>query len=1250
MPANTNPLPGVYVPPPPDIPAWTQRQHAPLAPAVKKFTYTKPEVHPSFQQGAYAPNTSTLPPNPQYYQQGQQPQGQQQSSGYPPPLPQSQFPAVQQQISEPAVSGDWSGQTPAHQSQFGSVQPMQQYEQTPSPNFGSKPQYQNEQQYTQAQIPNTMPRIDATTQAYSQGQQPPGLVSSYPSQQSRIAQPSQEQPGAYSHNITQTPQLPRKVPASIGAQSHQDFSTSAQTTAPVSPVQSRPGLTLSQAIERSENLHKEQHRQPVIGQPVAPASIAGSSPKPSIANPVWSGGTSGASVLGIGGPSDWEHYGALAEDDEDEAAPLTAIPGSAKSSSNPSDRVELPSHPSPPPLPAPHARDQSYSSAVSVISEDWPTPPAPAPLNVRRPESGFQYKVPPAQERFVATPPLRTSTPRQITPQRGFAQGTVSHTISASPNHILEGHGGITPPISSSPVSWTGRGPRDTMTTPKPPETTGNIVIDDGGWLPQEQNSPKQNKQQAHQQSSSADLEGLKIESSAPTATQFVMDAGFDVVQGQIGEQHPPPSSREATDLPAAAPVQSPAPLSDLDPWYRASLDRYTKMLYNEAGAASIEEKIKVFTSFVTAESLIRGIDLHGACSPVQTNERPGETGPSPEPEQKIEAQRPAAHEVMEPQRAPIRSQTLEASSTVFDDAVQEYSPGGRPIVSRPQRPPQRVPEIGVPKPHQLAKSLTAQSPPSTGAKPLEPTSPKSDNGALRPGSGTPSVSGYKAYKSNATPASESEPSPRSVVMTPSSSPGADTKAVPAQPPTTEAQPDYKPFAPHQRTFSVTEPVSDKRRLSLGTAVVPGRKEHAELFVDGPVSSVKPIPPTITKSPDKPAPAVASPPLSALDKLSAMLQGTDPQTKPRSFPQLQRIEAQVSILPADFAHLEAIQKTWESSAAKIRNRLDEERNRRQEESERHTDEIFNSNEIGYQDIGMIERKFREEEEARRAQEAMEEYKSYEANVFNAIYNSLQDEIRRLMELYVDCVGYLRASAAGKAALEHDPAKPPIIPTMELLLSLHRRIEARHQRVAKAVVDRNRRYKRTALQPLYAAGKVAEMKTMERHFDMSERKDAVRTAQDRVERTRRLMELVDECVARAIDEGRDCIDIIVRHLDQIKAEIPQSEQASGAGKGPQGKQSREQTLKRAVAAVRALTADLVAVLRHFQEVETALGDAEYEADVAKARLDEAQPAAVRKLEELRKAADLKLRGELDRKVFAVEQDLHDAERLVEELLR
>ncbi|KAL4811108.1 hypothetical protein BDV18DRAFT_128613 [Aspergillus unguis] len=125
----------------------------------------------------------------------------------------------------------------------------------------------------------------------------------------------------------------------------------------------------------------------------------------------------------------------------------------------------------------------------------------------------------------------------------------------------------------------------------------------------------------------------------------------------------------------------------DLDPWSQSSLERYVAMLRKEAVADSDEERFKLFTTFMAKETKLREIlysiehDASNADVPQQVavsqtpTKEPEESKPTPTPD--------------ESGLIPVETEEgyFAPDSKLDEDGDGSYSPGGRPILPRLHTP-----------------------------------------------------------------------------------------------------------------------------------------------------------------------------------------------------------------------------------------------------------------------------------------------------------------------------------------------------------------------------------------------------------------------------------------------------------------------------------------------------------------------------------------------------------------------------------
>ena len=251
------------------------------------------------------------------------------------------------------------------------------------------------------------------------------------------------------------------------------------------------------------------------------------------------------------------------------------------------------------------------------------------------------------------------------------------------------------------------------------------------------------------------------------------------------------------------------------------------------------------------------------------------------------------------------------------------------------------------------------------------------------------------------------------------------------------------------------------------------------------------------------------------------------------------IEEAVNAMPSNVKEINRLYGEWETQAKRTREQNETARRKRQEEQEEETDRLFSNSKIGYGDISTIEDEFRIAETEKQKLEHREEYDSFVAGVFEPTYNIIQGEIAFLMNKRADCYDLTVGAVTGKDELEQHPDRADLVQTLETFIMLQERIEFRHQKVLEAVVDRDRRYKKTVTQPLYAAGNIIEMKRMEAHFEEAEKITLLKAAQAKEERMVQVRQTIEEFATRGLAATREYIESISDEVLRIENTLPSS---------------------------------------------------------------------------------------------------------------
>lgn len=721
--------------------------------------------------------------------------------------------------------------------------------------------------------------------------------------------------------------------------------------------------------------------------------------------------------------------------------------------------------------------------------------------------------------------------------------------------------------------------------------------------------------------------------------------------QESATESHMPPSSKERSpiespppppppkDTPVSNPETAPArakapdPYEGLDPWSRSSLERYVKMLRQEAVAESDEERYKIFTTFVAKETKLREILYNiepgkdGAGAPQSASSEPS-AGQKPigEVESGLIPLEPGEHADKK------RAQPFTITATTSDDMQDEsgsYSPGGRPILSV-QTLPQRSSSLGL---HRSA-TVATQS-----ARPVQTLKvPAAASHSPRPISVPPTST------ANSRPMAPLISNPPQPVYTPfryTEGPqrGSDPLIV--------DRPAYQAYSALRQASAESgrmmsyapAPTSRARAGTMGSS--PARHEHDETFL-GLIREK-----SVTYRGKRHPSTSAIPPLpeslrhgrsgGAIGELRSLIPSPFPEDAESPWNAATRKD--IEKYSDDFRYIPEAVENWERSAKERRAKLDKERIARQEESERHIDKLFNDKEIGYADINTLEEEFRQTEARRQLEEERQELDRFIAEVFDPMDKRLRDEITTLKAQYELAINQLgtessrtKDSTADKYQMSH---------TMEIVIDIYQKLERRYQKRLDIGLDRERRRKKAERRPLVFLGDSPALKALDGEFDRMEKRNILEAAKERDERANRLMDAFDDAIMRVLGEHQTLLDDISAKVRRLDAKTIES-----SGVSPS---DVEQILRSVSALVRFIGANSESVLRSFGIADSTLNDADYSVSVAEARYSNADADVFRRLDEEKKKEDAKIKRDLDSKLDSVRKGPAEIGAKIDKLL-
>ncbi|RPA95684.1 hypothetical protein L873DRAFT_1295381 [Choiromyces venosus 120613-1] len=1120
QPVNTNPAPGVYVPPPPEnIPAWSTAQ--PDGPK-KKFKYTPPVLHPEF---GGVPGGSQYPPNSQQQQyqqtQPQYPSSQSQQQAPPPPPPPPP-PVTSQQ-------DNWQ-QQPQQQQQPGQYQqPAQQYE--------PQAQQQSQQHYEQQ-----------SQQQY--GQQPQGFE-----------QQAQAPPRTDPYHTNVPPTHPEN-------QYNQKFDHLEQPqSTPTPPPTQAPAASAYHS--HFSQLQQQQHQR--ISSPTPPP------PGPQRKNTIPP--MTGSSVFSSA-PSDisgWEHYGGAADDEVSlvsrpetpEIAEIGGTPTHAPSGYYNEQQGGNTGFVSPPSPPRKVTGLQQSQRPGSVVSGGH-APPGRV-MTPQQQQQQWQQQQQQQQPQRIMTPqqhqihqPLqRIMTPQhqlQQPPQRIMTpQHQQQHTPQLPPNRYQQSethqwqHQQQTqqhqqqqqPPSQQYEQQQPQRimTPQQQQQQPPPPQPSSQSTYIEqvpGGWP---QDPPPQPPQPP-----------VPLTAQQPTQQNATQQPQYEYQQQHQPPQPPAQQSYEpAQTQQPAAPVQpedEPNPLDALEQFYADSIHRFIDMIQAEVAATSDEEKLRVFTEFMEKEYFIRGERYPNALGDIPSRQgsvfggmknfdgpastQSAEKSPKisnkdvasdvsvaplfcgqhhhtpqnqphppniPSPIHEVAYQTPKQDEFNPPERvetyqafrpgaAPPKPQQPLEDPPVGNDSYKAFNPAVySPPQQKPTSPASHQHQGYVPfRPNESASPPTKTVTPGNGAHApykAPPTKPGS-----RPASSGSDFVAYDAKRASTIDnrGAQSQSKRSSVIY---NQPGrAQTMAPPGHghppefgPP--KPAPTVVDTAPYQAYVTSSEKYRSPTRAEAPNFPPEPQEKYPksseEYFT--PSQSVELDELKLGPTPTPPILGLSTP--STVNALSTVLPANRSHKVP-STAVLDGIKKTIAEVGEDFSFIEKINTAYADALKKRLQKLEEERRVRLEEHEEYTDRLFTHHEIGYGDVNDMDQTFNAEEAEKKAKEEEAEYEKYRDEVFQKVYDKIQEGIKGLMDKYFQTINSLQDAVLGKERWMKIEGLE-LTDLLEGLILLRGYIERRHEKVQVAILERDRRYRKTVIQPLYASRNISKMKSMEKHFDESEKK-------------------------------------------------------------------------------------------------------------------------------------------------------------------
>ena len=282
------------------------------------------------------------------------------------------------------------------------------------------------------------------------------------------------------------------------------------------------------------------------------------------------------------------------------------------------------------------------------------------------------------------------------------------------------------------------------------------------------------------------------------------------------------------------------------------------------------------------------------------------------------------------------------------------------------------------------------------------------------------------------------------------------------------------PFHRRDETFLQAKGSTADNYVSPSDSAI-GSDDEDEL--DTPTATVAPLAPLAPL-----APAVAARTLTA--GLARLL--PPPGTKRETSRVMEQMKAQLTEIGEDFSFIQAAVDAFEKSEAPKRKKLEDQQRVRQEEHQDYVDGLFSENKIGYGDIADLDDEFAESEEKVKKDEETAEYDRYVKEVFEPIYNKLQEGIKDVMDIHFTASGELLGVAVTGRDRWVANGRPELESVLQILVRIDGIAERRHAKVHEAIQARDRKFRRTVTEPLRTRNNVRKMREMIAHFDKSEK--------------------------------------------------------------------------------------------------------------------------------------------------------------------
>lgn len=712
-------------------------------------------------------------------------------------------------------------------------------------------------------------------------------------------------------------------------------------------------------------------------------------------------------------------------------------------------------------------------------------------------------------------------------------------------------------------------------------------------------------------------------------------------------------------------------PYSDLDPWGKASLNRFAAMLREEARAESNKDKLNIFNVFTSRESRLRVV-LYGTDEELILPSKSGEASTS---EQIIEIQQNADNNRSFKKNASVRKvNSIKRAPKEADIVNLEHSSKALPAL-----PANRDSVMGQPAFESLAPlvvnhDVTSKTEEKNKQQPVHIDSYMKINSPLddtqySPGgrpmvAQLPKISGESELHSRqASKSATVDTAHLSIVEDSSRRHSQDLEIpIPAEPEAgvevqnlararktnkeggsevnnyiTNRRSVYRPFA--TQTLETRETGSNFDRNPdveievppIPTVAAPRSQyhtalqdEHNAITVD--VMDAVPLSVAAVGQPSEHRRFIDA----DFDSLIMVLPDSEAVVQPSS--RLDDLRNVIEAIPDDFSFIHASVVAWDTDIKKLREENDRQRHVRQMQSEQRIDALFDDHEIGYGDISELEAEFKQSEAGIKAEEDQFEYQTFVSDVFDLVWTRLHYELDQLSPHYENYSRLMNDTLAGKDIFKGPEDGLALAPTMSSFLALHQKLEIRHQKAFEAVLERDRRLKKVEISPWYSLSDIAKVKRLEKQFEDAEKEAIIMYCQQRDLRANRLMDVLDQNTLRGVGANQDYMEAIMKAVRRIA-----SGRAFASVPGASTPSAGLEEVQKAKAITALLAASSEQIVQTFHVADMLLNSADYEVSVAKAKVSKADLSILAKLKEERAKEDQKLMRDLEHRLALIRED-------------